>query len=156
MPRLELITEIKAPIEEVFNLSRSIDVHKQSQISRKETAIAGKTSGLIEEGESVTWEAVHFGVRQKLTSRVTEMKKPTYFRDSMVSGAFKRFDHDHLFREKKEGITEMVDVFDYTSPLGFLGVIVDKLFLEKYLEDLLLERNTEIKRIAEEGITSQA
>ena len=149
MPKIEVITDVQAPIETLFDLSRSIEVHEQGQVTKRERAVAGRTSGLIEEGESVTWEAVHFGIKQRLTSKVTKMERPTYFRDSMVSGAFKRFDHDHIFEEKEDGSTRMIDVFDYSSPLGFLGVIADKLFLEKYMKNLLEERNLEIKKAAE-------
>lgn len=149
MPRIEVDTLIAAPIEKVFDLSRSIDVHQQGQVSRKERAVAGRTEGLIELGETVTWEAVHLGVRQRLTSKVVEMRYPYQFRDSMVSGAFKRFDHDHFFERQPDGSTLMKDVFDYTSPLGFLGVLADRLFLEGYMRRLLEERNREIKLLAE-------
>ena len=47
MPRIELRTEIKASKEIVFDLSRSIDLHKISTEHTKETAIDGKTAGLI-------------------------------------------------------------------------------------------------------------
>ena len=149
MPRIEVITEVDAPIETVFDLSRSIEVHEDGQVSKKERAISGRTLGLIENGESVTWEAVHFGIKQRLTSKVTKMERPTYFRDSMISGAFKRFDHDHIFETNEHGMTRMIDVFDYASPLGFLGRIADMLFLEAYMTKLLRERNSEIKNIAE-------
>ena len=149
MPRIKLVTEIAAPIEKVFDIARSIDVHAQSQAGAKEKAIAGKTSGLIEEGEEVTWEAVHFGLRQRLTSRIVAMKRPTYFRDSMVAGAFKRFDHDHRFETSEDGGTRMTDIFDYTSPLGPLGLFADALFLKSYMRRLLEGRNAVIKRIAE-------
>jgi len=149
MPKIEVITEVGAPIEAVFDLSRSIEIHEQGQVTKLEKAVAGRTSGLIENGESVTWEAVHFGIKQRLTSKVTKMERPTYFRDSMISGAFKRFDHDHIFEQKEDGLTRMIDVFDYTSPLGFLGRIADKLFLETYMKRLLQARNLEIKKAAE-------
>ena len=43
----------------------------------------------------------------------------------------------------------MRDVFDYDSPLGFLGQIADFLFLESYMKNLLSERNQTIKQTAE-------
>ncbi len=95
MPAIVLTTEIAAPIETVFDLSRSIDLHIDSTSRTNERVIAGRTSGLIELGESVTWEATHFFVRQQLTVRVEQFDRPHHFRDSMVSGAFTRFDHDH-------------------------------------------------------------
>jgi hypothetical protein len=54
MPRIELKTEVEANMEIVFDLSRSIDLHKISMGNTNEKAIAGKTSGLIELDESVT------------------------------------------------------------------------------------------------------
>lgn len=152
MPCVTVITDIQAPIETVFDLSRSIEIHEKGQVTKREKAVAGRTTGLIEHGEFVTWEAVHFGIKQQLTSKITLMEKPTHFRDSMVAGAFKRFDHDHIFESQANGITRMIDVFDYTSPLGLLGKLADQLFLIKYMHRLLTERNLVIKQAAEASV----
>lgn len=151
MPRIEVSTEIAAPIALVFDLARSIDAHQASQTIHHERAIAGRTSGLIEINEDVTWEATHFGIRQKLTSRIVTMERPNHFRDSQVRGAFQRFDHDHFFTSTPHCTTLMRDIFDYASPLGILGYVADRLFLQSYMTRLLSERNLIIKRIAESG-----
>jgi ligand-binding SRPBCC domain-containing protein len=148
MPRIELTTVIAAPVETVFDLARSIDAHAESQSGHGEKAVGGRTSGLIEEGEEVTWEARHLGVRQRLTSKIVAMRRPTYFRDSMQRGAFKRMDHDHVFESTPTG-TVMKDVFEYASPLGPLGRFADWLFLERYMRRLLEERNQVLKQLAE-------
>lgn len=148
MPRIELQTDIHAPRERVFDLIRSIDLHKHSAAQTNEEAIAGVTSGLIHLGEAVTWRARHLGVTQTLTSRVTAFKRPEYFVDEMVKGAFKRFKHEHILIEK-DNSTLVVDIFDYTSPLGILGKIADVLFLENYMTQFLIRRNEVIKEFAE-------
>ena len=148
MPKIELQTEIKAEKKIVFDLSRSIDLHQLSTAKTEEQAIAGKTSGLIGLDESVTWRAKHFGIYQNLTSKITEFESPNYFVDEMLKGAFKSFKHEHHFTEIKGG-TVMKDIFVYTSPFGILGKLADTLFLEKYMTDLLLERNRVIKEVAE-------
>ncbi|MDA9089681.1 MAG: SRPBCC family protein [Maribacter arcticus] len=150
MPRIELRTEINAPKEIVFDLSRSIDLHKISTEHTNEEAISGKTSGLIGLNESVTWKAKHFGIYQILTSRITEFKQPDFFSDEMVQGSFKHLRHEHHFTDFNGG-TLMIDYFNYKSPFGFLGKIADILFLEKYMTDLLKKRNTTIKEFAETG-----
>ena len=150
MPRIELTTEIKAGVEVVFDLSRSIDLHKISTKHTNETAIDGKTSGLIEMGEFVTWKAKHFGVYQKLTSKITEYERPNFFVDEMVKGAFKSFRHEHHFQQLQDG-TLMTDYFDYVLPLGWLGKLADNLFLKKYMTNLLLKRNEVVKHFAESG-----
>jgi ligand-binding SRPBCC domain-containing protein len=149
MPVIKLETKINAPIEQVFDLARSIDLHTKSTSKSNEEAIAGRTSGLINLGETVTWRATHFGVRQTLTSKIVAFERPTHFRDSMQKGIFKRLDHDHFFEKIENGETLMRDQFDYDAPLWILGKIADRLFLEKYMTEFLKERNRLIKEIAE-------
>jgi ligand-binding SRPBCC domain-containing protein len=66
----------------------------------------------------------------------------------MVRGAFRRFDHDHFFSARRDS-TVMRDRFDYESPLGPLGLVADRLFLERYLRRRLLRRNDFLKETAE-------
>jgi ligand-binding SRPBCC domain-containing protein len=148
VPRIEVSTYIKAPIAECFDLARDIDIHVQSTAASSERAVGGRTSGRIEAGEEVTFEATHFGVRQRLTSKITAFNRPTHFRDSQVRGVFRRFDHDHLFEETVGG-TLMRDVFDFEPPLGWLGSLASVLFLNRYLHNFLSVRGREIKRVAE-------
>jgi len=148
MPKIETNVIIKADINLVFDLSRSVDLHKISTQQTNEEAIAGVTSGLIGKNEIVTWRAKHFGIYQNLTSRITGFKKPDYFIDEMVEGTFKRFKHKHIFTDIN-GHTLMTDIFDYTSPLGILGKIADLLFLKNYLARFLEKRNETIKHFAE-------
>ncbi len=148
MPKIELNTFIKADRKIVFDLSRSIDLHKISTKHTNEEATDGITSGLIRLNQSVTWRAKHFGVYQKLTSKITEFEDSKYFVDEMTKGAFKRFKHQHIFNDYTNG-TEMIDIFEYESPLGILGKIADKIFLKKYMTDLLEKRNKSIKEFAE-------
>lgn len=148
LPSIEIITLIKADIKTCFDLARNIDFHKASMAHSNEKAVAGKTSGFIELGEWVTWEATHLGIKQKLTSKITEFKSPTYFADEMVSGAFKSFKHEHIF-ETQNGQTLMVDKFHFQSPLGLLGKLVNVLFLKQYMTSLLKTRNERLKTEAE-------
>jgi ligand-binding SRPBCC domain-containing protein len=117
-----------------------------------ERAIAGRTSGLIGPGETVTWRARHLGVWQTLTSQVVAFDRPSFFADEMVQGAFHSFRHEHRFEVSGTG-TDMHDTFAYTSPLGFLGRIADALFLKRYMRRLLEERNAVIRKYAEFGRT---
>ncbi len=70
----------------------------------------------------------------------------------MISGIFKSFIHEHHFKEEA-GITIMIDVFDYKAPLGFIGSIIDILFLKRYMTKFLSKRNQVIKEYAEKGLS---
>ena len=148
MPVIEIITVMNAPIGTCFDLSRDISIHQQSVAFTRERAIAGRVEGLCEAGDTVTWEAVHFGVRQTLSVEIIEVKYPYYFEDRMTKGAFKSFYHKHFFTTENDQ-TIVRDEFNYVSPLNLLGKLADLLFLKKYMTSLLLMRNNFIKEKAE-------
>ncbi len=148
MPKIELTTEIASKIDVCFDLARSIDLHRISTAKTNEQAIAGKTTGLIELNELVTWQAIHLGVKQKLTSRITEYERPDYFVDEQVKGPFKSIYHKHIFEEHLDKVI-MKDSFEFHSPFGLLGKFFNKIILTKYLEKLLIEQNEIIKEYAE-------
>jgi ligand-binding SRPBCC domain-containing protein len=150
VPVIRLETLIHAPPERCFDLARDVDAHTASTASTRERAVAGVTSGLLGPGDEVTWEAVHFGLRRRLTARITRFDRPHLLEDEMVRGAFRVFTHRHEFGAV-EGSTLMVDTFRYASPLCVLGVLADRLFLERYMRRLLTERAAFLKRAAEAG-----
>src|SRR5262245_11558978 len=119
MPVIRLSTTIRAPAARCFDLARSIDFHVVTATASEERAIGGRTSGLIALGEEVTWSARHFGVRQRMTVRLTGFDEPRWFQDAMVRGPFQRMTHDHHFDfDEVASVTTMRDTFDYASPLG--------------------------------------
>lgn len=148
MPKIELVTEIKSTIAICFDLARSIDLHKISTAKTNEEAIEGKTSGLINLNEFVTWQATHFGIKQKLTSKITAFERPNYFVDEQVKGIFKSIYHEHKFEQLSDKVI-MKDVFEFHSPYGIFGELVNKLVLTNYLRKLLYDRNNIIKEFAE-------
>ena len=148
MPVIDIRMVIAAPIERCFDLSRSIDLHIESMRHTRERAVAGKVSGLIGAGEEVTWEARHFGLTQRMTSRITAFQPPAYFQDSMVQGPFASFVHDHHF-STVEGGTLVRDHVRFASPLGPLGRMADRLVITSYLRRLLERRAETIRRAAE-------
>lgn len=110
MPVIKHRLLIHADIHLCFDLARNVEVHTETAKQSQERAVAGVTSGLLRSGDTVTWEAIHFGVKQRLTAKVTEMERPYQFTDVLVKGAFQSFIHVHEFREHDEG-TEMIDSF---------------------------------------------
>jgi ligand-binding SRPBCC domain-containing protein len=148
MPTISVDTRILASPERCFDAARDLDLHVASMSKTRERAIAERTTGLIELGEEVTWEARHFGIRQRFTARVTLFERPWHFQDAMTQGAFHSFVHDHFF-ESESHFTLMRDVLTFRSPLGVLGAVVDNLVMANYLWRLLSERGRAIKTALE-------
>ena len=148
MTTIKLTTEINAPIQLVFDLNRNIDIHKLSTSKSNETAIAGVTSGLINQGETVTWRGKHFGIYLTHKSLIPEMEFPNYFIDEMMEGRFKKFKHTHTFSEEN-GKTVVMDKIEYETPFGIFGKIFDQIVLKSHLTKFIQERNAFIKKNAE-------
>lgn len=151
MPTIRLETDINVPIETCFDMARDMGLHPQTVRGSYERAVAGRIRGLLGPGEWVTFEATHFGVRQRLTARMTEFEAPVLFADEMTQGAFQSLTHRHEFSARPEGGTRMTDTLEFVSPLGILGRLANRLFLERHLRRFLEGRNRELKRIAESG-----
>lgn len=66
----------------------------------------------------------------------------------MLEGAFSRMQHDHRFDER-DGKTVMTDRFEFASPLGALGRLVDRVFLTGYMRRFIVNRNALLKQTAE-------
>ena len=148
MPFIQLTTFIQAPVERVFDLGRSIDLHKFSMSKYNEKPIAGTVSGLIENGETVTWTAKHLFKERRLKAKITAMQKPFMFIDEQLEGDFKLMKLEHYFKPCDNG-TIMIDQITLETPYGFLGKIFSALYLTKYFEKLIQERNNIIRTVAE-------
>lgn len=150
MITLHELTRIQAPLDRVFLLSLSVEVHVlgNTHFGEETVPLDGHTQGLLGLGDRVTWRARHFGVRQCLTSQITRYDRPHAFQDTMLRGAFHSMQHDHFFRQ--EGAqTVMRDVFRFAAPIPVLGLIAEHLVLARYMRNLLRERNAVIKQVAE-------
>lgn len=98
----------------------------------------------------VTWEGTHLGVRQRLTSKVADFDRPRYFEDEQIAGPFTSFRHRHEFTS--EGATTvMTDLVRYHAPLGPIGTLVERIFLDRYLRTFLEQRAAHLRALAESG-----
>ena len=154
MVHIHLETLVAAPLEPPFDLARDIDFHQRSMADTGERAIAGRTSGLIGAGETVTWRARHLGLKWTLTSRITEFDPPTRFVDEQVSGPFAVIRHEHRF-EAAPGGTLMIDDWRHTAPFGLIGRVADALVLRRLMTGLLEKRNGALAREAEAALDSE-
>lgn len=142
---------VRAPIDVCFDAARDVGLHPRTVWTKtRERALpGGRMTGLMEKGETVVFEAVHFGVRQRLVSVVEQYERPSFFVDRMRKGAFRYMVHRHEFRESEEG-TFVRDVLEFASPLGLIGRLFDRLVLQRYMRAFILYRQQQLKQIIEE------
>ncbi len=142
-------TRIAAPIERVFDLARDVGAHAASSSFTGERVVEpGRTSGLLDLGDLLTFEGRHLGVRQRLTVRITEMDPPRRFVDEGVRGALRELRHVHEFYAEG-GVTVMRDVITWRSPFGIVGRAADALFVTRHMRWFVTEKQRRLKSMAE-------
>ncbi len=148
MSLIHLTTFINAPCDRVFDLSRSVDLHKKSMSQFDEKIIDGVMSGLMKTGDTVTWTAKHLFSKRILKVKITRFQRPDFFVDEQVQGDFLMMKHEHYFKSIENG-TIMIDQFHYELKNGLAGKLLNRLYLERYMTTLLHKRNEMIKQFAE-------
>ena len=150
MPAVRIETIICAPIELCFDLARDVEAHvRTSSFSQERVVPPGRTEGLLDLGDTVTFEGRHFGIRQRLTATIVELERPHRFVDEMRQGAFRSLRHVHQFH-RVEGGTNMVDLIAWESPFGLIGRVADLLFLRRHMRSFIIRKQQELKRMAEQ------
>ena len=152
--RFERDTFIAAPVERVFDLSLSIDLHLGSMTESRERAVAGVRAGKIGLDEEVTWRAWHFGLPWRMTVRITALEPLESFVDEQVRGPFAWYRHEHRY-EAVEGGTRMIDHVGFGSPFGPLGRLAERIVIARHVEKLIDDRNDYLAATAEGHTTGE-
>lgn len=150
MREVVLETRIHAPIERCFDLARSIELHGECYVHSHERAIAGRTAGLIEAGESVTFSYRELGAPYRLSVRIARLERPRCFEDVMVEGDFfARFTHRHTFSPLPPAATLMRDHFQFELRWPLLDRLGVAALMAAKVKRSLARRNQILKQCAE-------
>lgn len=147
MQTIRLATWIGAPVERCFRLSLSVDLHVVAARVTGEQVTSGVRSGLLGMNDMVTWSGHYFRLKYRHTNLIDSIRPYLYFRDVMVEGTFRRFEHEHHFAALNDG-TRMRDEVRFSATRGPLGELTEML-LRRYVVRLLKQRNALLRRVAE-------
>lgn len=146
MRHFEITTALTASPERVFEACLNVEEHTRSMAASSEQAVGGKTHGVLALGETVTFQARHFGLTWRLTARITSWDPPWHFVDEQQAGPFRQWRHAHHFEADGSGGTVMTDVIDFAAPIGVLGNLADATVLGWYMPKLIRSRNAHLAR----------
>lgn len=139
---------VNAPIERCFLLSTSLELVRQSLKMRLLAEQSTRATGLAEGGDRLLWQGWVFGMPQRHESLISQYERPAFFQDTMQSGRFKRFQHDHTFTEFG-GRTLLNDKIRFSLPLGPLTRPLGQFVVTPHIARLLRHRLELLKRVAE-------
>jgi hypothetical protein len=137
--------QINAPADRCFLLSTSIPLVART-IGLQPTE--GRTTGLALMDDRILWRGWKFGLPALHETLITAYQRPTFFQDTMGSGRFRSFQHDHHF-EPVAGRTLLHDEIRFTMLFGPLGRLVARAVVIPHIAGLLSSRLHLIKRLAE-------
>lgn len=152
MPTLEFHTEIRAPLQAVWNFHNTIETlfrltppGTQIQLADPpEPMRAGalyrlrmRRWGLI----PIHWDA-----------RIVEYNPPAGFTDEQVPGRgpFRYWQHQHRFTPLNKEYTLLTDRVTYEMPLGWLGKAIDHLFVRRQIQQMFAYRHRVTRQALEQ------
>src|SRR5579875_2069151 len=139
---------IHAPIDRVFALSTSVEI-VQRELGMHPAA-GGRTSGLVEAGDTIRWRGMQLGFPNYHVSLIVPetWNPPHFFQDRMIAGRFKSFEHDHRLTETAEG-TRLDDEVRFSMKLRWGGAVIGRTIVAPHIRGLLHRRYHLLKRLAE-------
>ena len=137
---------VHAPLERCFLLSTSVELVRRELHM---TPRAGRTAGLVTGGDNVLWKGWQLGLPQFHHSLIEAYRPCTFFRDRMIAGRFRAFEHDHAFDLQEDGSVRMHDEVRFTMRWGILGDLIGAYVLAPHIRRLLRRRFALLKGIVE-------
>jgi len=136
---------IRAPLERCFLLSTNVEI-VQRELGMHPAR--GKTSGLVAGGDTILWMGWKLGLPQFHESLIDEFRPNRFFRDRMIAGRFRTFEHDHVFDPVAGGV-RLHDDLRFTMRWGAFGDLLGRWVLVPHIRRLMRRRFELLKRIAE-------
>lgn len=129
---------------EFFSSPKNLSVITPPDLGLK---IASEIPEKMYEGLLIKYGVTPFPLfESQWVTEITHLDEPNFFVDEQRSGPYSFWHHKHYFKEVEEGV-EIVDIVDYSLPLGPIGDIINTLFVAKRLEYIFEYRSREIEKI---------
>lgn len=79
-------------------------------------------------------------------TEITHVQDKAFFVDEQRVGPYKVWHHQHHFKEVEGGV-EMTDIIDYVIPFGFIGRMLEPLFVKPKLKEIFDYREEKMKSL---------
>jgi ligand-binding SRPBCC domain-containing protein len=81
------------------------------------------------------------GIKMVWVTEITHIEEMKYFIDEQRIGPYSMWHHQHFIESSGEGVL-MTDIVTYSPPLGFIGALLNHLFIRKKLDSIFSYRST--------------
>ena len=130
---------LPCPPERLWEFHQTVEALKELTPPGSKVAIVGPDTA-VRDGALHQLRVVKFGLPVRWEARISEVQPPRQFRDTAEKSPFARWTHLHEFLPHPDG-SELVDTIDLLPPLGPLGLIAWRLFLERDIDAMFAHRH---------------
>jgi ligand-binding SRPBCC domain-containing protein len=110
----------------------------------------------MENGQLIKYKVSPFPfLRVSWVTEINHIQPKKFFADNQIKGPFAMWYHEHTFTPIAGGV-EMKDHVTYSIPLGFIGVLVNKLIVRHRVQKIFDYRKKRIELIFPEKIWSKS
>jgi uncharacterized protein len=118
--------------------------------------VVEKTGGIEQPGSRVKIRVGIGPISQIWTSEHIACEPGRMFRDAMVSGPFRHWEHTHLFIPDGENASWLEDRVEYDMPLGWLGKLLGGAYTRRRLERMFAWRHkVTAEALAQESVSNE-
>jgi len=111
------------------------------------TILSDNKPGYIYPGQIIEYTVKPvLGIPVYWMTEITHVQDQRFFVDEQRVGPYRLWHHQHHFREIPVGV-EMTDIIHYRNPLGFLGNLANRLFVEAQLRKIFEYRFREVENL---------
>lgn len=138
--------QLPLPIGDAWNFfSRPENLEKITPNSMQFRILSNVTSSEMYEGMMIRYQVRPvLNLPMHWTTEITHCKDNHYFIDEQRTGPFALWHHEHHFKSVNGG-TEMRDILTYALPFGFLGRVVNRLFISGQIDSIFAYREKVLK-----------
>lgn len=147
MRRIEFISVIPGNLLSVWDFFSSPSNLSRITPAEMNFRIQTPLPDTMYEGMFIGYKVNPFpGFRVSWLTEITHIEQGKFFIDEQRSGPYQIWHHEHHFRLVEGGV-EMRDILIYKVPLGFLGNILDKIFIFGRVKAIFSYREQIVKQI---------
>lgn len=84
------------------------------------------------------------GIKLHWVTEITHVKENEYFVDEQRFGPYAFWHHKHFLKKVDNGV-EMIDILHYKIPFGFLGRMLNALFIQKKIKQIFSYRYNQLE-----------
>ena len=130
--KLQFKQSIDKPIDEVFSFFSNPENLALITPEKLNFKILTPVPIKMKEGQLIDYTIELFKKEIRWRTLITEYEFPKMFIDQQVKGPYSLWHHKHSFKDCGDCV-EMIDEVSYAVPFGFIGRIVNFLFIKRDL-----------------------